>query len=167
VARDRARVGAELIDPLLDLVVVGLPQPQGSKRHVGGGVLVESNAKTLMPWRSTIAFAAADKYREPPSREALRVTLAFSFPRPSSHFGTGRNEGELRGSAPAYKTTKPDLDKLVRAALDALTGIVFVDDAQVAELLAWKDFGSPRVWIVVEFADIFARPAVEGSPIEA
>jgi crossover junction endodeoxyribonuclease RusA len=53
----------------------------------------------------------------------------------------------------SLKTTKPDIDKLQRAALDALTGVLFEDDSQVVSVICTKDFGSParmmaRVWTV-------------------
>lgn len=153
--------------PLLELRIAGLPVPQGSKRHVGHGVMIESNDAQLRPWRSTIALETADAFDGQPVRDAVRVSLRFSFPRPSSHFGTGRNRDVLKPSAPAYKTTKPDLDKLVRAILDGLTGVAFVDDAQVAELVASKDFGPAGVWIRVEFADVFADLEVAESPVAA
>lgn len=156
--------------PLLELRVPGLPVPQGSKRVVPtaqGHRLVEGNEKTLKPWRSTIALEAADAFDGQPTRAAVRVTLAFSFPRPSAHYGTGRNADLLKASAPAYKTTKPDIDKLTRAVLDALTGVAFVDDSQVAELVAVKRFGPASAVIRVELADEFAELEVPSASVAA
>jgi Holliday junction resolvase RusA-like endonuclease len=42
------------------------------------------------------------------------------------------------------KTTKPDVDKLLRALLDSMTGVVFVDDSQVTKCQVEKRFGSPE-----------------------
>lgn len=39
-------------------------------------------------------------------------------------------------------SVKPDLDKLIRAVLDALTGIAYTDDSQVVRILAQKSYGS-------------------------
>lgn len=150
-----------MIEPLLELWVSGIPQPQGSKRLFGGR-LVEGNDRTLRPWRATIAGEARYAFAGEPTTDAVFVTLGFMFARPKSHYGSGRNAHEIKRSAPAYKATRPDLDKLVRAVLDALTGIVFVEDSQVAGLSAWKDWGPPGVAIRVEFADVFARAAIEG-----
>jgi Holliday junction resolvase RusA-like endonuclease len=58
------------------------------------------------------------------------VRVAFRLPRPKGHYG----RRGLRPSAPAYPNVMPDLDKLARAILDALTGIVWRDDAQVVRL---------------------------------
>ena len=47
----------------LVVVVYGVPAPQGSKRHVGHGILVESSKK-LRPWRDAVRWTTADKTRE-------------------------------------------------------------------------------------------------------
>ena len=53
-------------------------------------------------------------------------------------------------NSPTYKN---DVDKLMRAILDALTGAVFVDDGQVVRVLGVKRFGDfERVEIRVEAA---------------
>lgn len=156
-----------MIAPLLEISVAGVPQPQGSKR-VFNGVLVEGNDRTLRPWRGNIAGEARAAMGElTTTAEPVFVMLGFLFARPRSHYGTGRNASILKASAPAYKSTKPDVDKLARAVLDALTGIVFVDDSQVASLTAWKDFGPPGVSIRVEFADVFALTGIEGNAAAA
>lgn len=157
-----------MIEPLLTLWIPGVPQPQGSKRLFGGR-LVEGNDKTLRPWRANIAGEARAEFQRygGPTGDAVAVTLGFMFSRPKSHYGTGRNAGEIKSSAPAYKSTKPDVDKLARAVLDALTGIVYVDDSQVSDLRVWKDWGPPGVSIRVEFADIFARSGVETGTVAA
>ena len=41
-----------------------------------------------------------------------------------------------------WRPVRPDIDKLARAVLDALTGIVWVDDDQVVELVCRK-----RWWV--------------------
>jgi len=155
------------LEPLLELWVPGVPQPQGSKR-IFGGRLVEGNDRTLRPYRANIAGEARAKFgREPVRDVALDVTLGFMFERPRSHYGTGRNAHEIKPSAPAYKSTRPDLDKLVRAVLDSLTGIVFAEDSQVARLSAWKDYGPAGVAIRVEIADVFAIEGLGGIPAVA
>jgi crossover junction endodeoxyribonuclease RusA len=49
-----------------------------------------------------------------------------------------------------YPSVKPDVDKLLRAVLDSLTGVAFHDDGQVVEISGWKNYGSPeRVEVTV------------------
>ena len=83
-----------------------------------------------------------------PTEQALSVELVFFFPRPKSHL---TSTGMLKASAPTFRAQRPDVDKLTRAVLDALTGIVYVDDCQVVSLLAQKEWGtSPGVHVIIE-----------------
>ena len=79
----------------------------------------------------------------PPLDGPLRLRAVFVFPRPATHFGTGRNAGRLKPSAPVYCRTRPDVDKLLRAIGDAITGVVFRDDARVVDVAAEKHYGAP------------------------
>lgn len=131
--------------------VLGIPVPQGSKR-VFHGRLVDVNDRKLRDWRALVgqlASAEASKLFTGP----ISVRLDFYLPRPKGHYGTGRNAATLRPSAPAVPQTKPDIDKLVRACLDALTGMAFRDDSQVTALIAAKwyaDERQPGVHIEIE-----------------
>jgi crossover junction endodeoxyribonuclease RusA len=128
---------------VLHFSVDGTPAPQGSKRHVGGGVMVEM-AKEARPWRDLIAWHAKQAIGEQgwePIYGPVHVELLFRFARPASHYGTGKNQSKLKRSAPDYKFSTPDLDKLVRNVLDALvTAGVFRNDGQVAVLVADKRY---------------------------
>ena len=68
---------------------------------------------------------------EKPMDCAIGLKVIFCFRRPQSHFGTGKNAGRLKDSAPRYHTKRPDLDNLVKFVEDALQGVFFVDDKQV------------------------------------
>jgi crossover junction endodeoxyribonuclease RusA len=118
-------------DFALDLFVPGKPAPQGSKRHVGGGVMVESS-KAVAPWRTTVAWHAAQAYRLAPLDGAVWVSLLFVMPRPAAT--------PKRSTPQAVK--RPDLDKLTRAVFDALSGVVWRDDSQVVQLVASKRLAS-------------------------
>jgi len=136
----------------LDFFVPGDPAPQGSKRYLGPGKMVESSKRTA-PWRADIQRAAEAAMK--PRHEALwkvpvYVQLDFYLARPKSHFGTGRNAQKIKESAPNWPG-RPDIDKLARAVLDALTGLVIADDSTVVELLASKSYGRrPGVAVLVE-----------------
>ncbi len=64
----------------------------------------------------------------------LAVEITFRLARPASHYGTGKNAGKLKPSAPPFPITTPDVDKLARATLDALKGTAFDDDSRVVDL---------------------------------
>jgi len=120
-----------------EIRVNGIPAPQGSKRHVGNGRMVESS-KAVGPWREAVR-AETQRVITVPLAGPVRVTVMFYLPRPKGHWRTGRNAHLLRDAAPALPCGTPDLDKLVRAVLDGLTaGGAWKDDGQVATLAAGK-----------------------------
>ena len=135
--------------------VIGLPVAQGSMRAFamknGRYALTATNAKTLKPWRLEVKQAAAAALNgDGPFATRVRLDVEFRFPRPGGHFG----KRGLRPSAPSWMFRRPDLDKLIRAVLDALTDAgVLRDDAQVDEIHARKRYcdadGSPGVEVTV------------------
>lgn len=127
---------------MISFTVIGTPVPQGSKRHVGHGVMVEAN-KALPSWRDSVVTAARAVAPAEPLAGPVRVVLDFRF---------------LPVASAPYRTrhvSAPDVDKLARAVLDALTiARVVVDDARVWDLHANKRYcepsEAPGVGVVVE-----------------
>ena len=128
------------VDTMLRFAVYGHPQGKGSKRAVRGRV-IDSNPNAR-PWALQVSAAAHDAYGdEPLIRGPVEVSMEFFFSRPKGHYG---RRGGLLPSAPAEMTVPPDLDKLCRAAADALTGVVIKDDGQIAHLHLAKRYGEPE-----------------------
>ncbi len=123
----------------LTLFVPGKPIAQGSMKNLGGGVMAHSN-DGLMPWRYAIGYAARQKLATlgitDPILEPMSVTLSFYFDRPKSVSIKSRPRHNVY----------PDLDKLVRAVCDALTGACWKDDAQVFRLSAQKEYIEKGKW---------------------
>lgn len=121
--------------------VDGTPATKGSWRvFVRGGKpsLVADNPGEPV-WAQLVAWSAraALRNRLEPDRRRYRVRAVFTLP-PSPG---GR----------AHRKNRRDLDKLVRSILDALTGIVWLDDEQVDEVLTCKGIGTrPGVEIMIE-----------------
>ena len=121
--------------------VDGIPAPKGSARaiKVGKGdkahaVLVASssdaNKRAQRSWSDAVAWAAkAAMAGSPPLDGPVVVNVEFLLPRPKS-------------VKRAAHTVKPDLDKILRCTLDALTGIAFADDSQVVRVVASKHYAS-------------------------
>jgi crossover junction endodeoxyribonuclease RusA len=145
----------------ISFTVFGTPQPQGSARAFlskdGKRPILTSDNARLKPWRQELAWVAVDAMQKSQQQKAPRgvpisVSLAFYFEKPKS----------ARKSA-HWKITKPDLDKLLRAVLDALTGIAYEDDSQVCECHLGKAFGPPaRVEVLVRSIE-----GVPETPLEA
>ena len=126
----------------LNFFVPGTPAPQGSKSFKGfagnGRAIMIESSKAVGPWRERVALAAHNAMRETgwaPFDGALSVRLAFVLPRPKSAPKTIH--------VPAIK--RPDGDKLLRAVLDAMTGIVYRDDAQIVDYRLTKDLEWPHM----------------------
>lgn len=107
--------------------VVGVPAPQGSKRHVGKGRMIESSKK-VAPWREAVKSAAAAEMDWSALRldGPLVLEVSFYLSRPKK-------------PKAAYPDRMPDLSKLIRATEDALTDAgVWADDARVVSIDASK-----------------------------
>lgn len=116
--------------PLADVYVTGRPAPKGSLRFVGHGRVVESSGRLLSPWMDAVRWSLR-AVRPVLTDGPVDVAVAFALDRPA----------RTRYSDVPYG--RPDLDKLVRAVLDAATGIVWVDDGQVVRVVASKCWASP------------------------
>lgn len=135
---------------MIRFFAAGIPSTKGSARaFVRGGRAIVTNdagAKAKV-WAGIVSSAALDAMRgkAPIFELPLDVMVTFYLPRPKSH-STTRG---LRPNAPTHSSSKPDADKLVRCALDALTGIVFGDDAQVARLVVEKRYANGAAGMAV------------------
>ena len=101
-------------------------------------------------WKRVVAAVAHKQYgTRHPVEFAVGLSLEFVIVRPKGHFRSGKNAALLKESAPYWHTSKPDVLKLTRGVEDALTGIVWRDDAQIAsELISkryseWRDLSAP------------------------
>jgi Holliday junction resolvase RusA-like endonuclease len=121
------------VEEVLRLFVPGTPVPQGSKKaYVVGkrAVIVDDNAAVLKPWRAAVKAAAVEAWAGRPAMrdEALVVTADFRLIRPKT----------VRRPRPHVK---PDVDKYLRAVLDALTdAAVWGDDGQVVKAVPEKNY---------------------------
>jgi len=114
--------------------------PQGSKRMVGNGVMIES-CKHVKSWRAAVTDAAVAEGAQP-LMGAVEMQVEFVFPRPRSHYGTGKNADKLKPSAPLLHSTRPDISKLLRSTEDALSNVAYQDDARIARTSAIKRYAA-------------------------
>ena len=120
----------------IEIRVIGQPAPQGSKRAVARGVMIESS-RAVKPWRAAVAAATAARmhtHHHPGwPTGPVTVTVTFFLPRPTS-----------LPKRVAWPAKRPDLDKFIRATLDGLTESgIWHDDAQVVTIHARKRYAAP------------------------
>lgn len=118
----------------LTIRIPGEPVAQGRPR----AAVVNGRARVFDPkksrnWKATArehmyaALAAADR-RFPFPEGPVRVSILARFTCP---------KGDHRKTAPAperWRDKKPDAENVAKAVLDAATGVLWQDDAQVADL---------------------------------
>jgi len=110
------------------ITVYGTPAPQGSKKYVGHGRMIEASAK-LKPWRESVKWAAL-KYRKKRIAGPVAVDITFTLPKPKS---CPKNR--------LWPDRRPDGDKCTRAVWDSLTdGGVIDDDARIVKWSGCKVF---------------------------
>ncbi len=142
--------------------VPGLNVPQGSKKgwfnaKTGQVMMREAAGQRHASRRHEVWSAALDAAKaagrwDPDGtltpdggpimwRGPIGVRLVFEQVRNVGDYGSGKNAEALKPGASHYPTKPPDIDKLTRLVLDSLTGVLFVDDAQVVRL------GAEKVWV--------------------
>jgi Holliday junction resolvase RusA-like endonuclease len=113
------------------------PRVTRSRTFYGGAYGV------FLPWAREYA---AQNWRAGQFPGTVAVGISCVLERVKSHYGTGKNSGILKASAPGYP--RADVDNLAKGVLDALTGHAWKDDSQVVELSISKTYG-PRGETVV------------------
>lgn len=147
--------------PTVAFVVFGTPEPKGSTkafvRKMGTAyrAIVTSDNPNLKRWEQLVRFEAQAALRKvgleasPFFDGPVAVRIRFGLIRPPSVSAKKR----------PCPTVKPDLDKLVRAAIDPLIGVLFRDDAQVCQLI------NPEKFYVPDGRPAYAEIAVMRFPI--
>jgi len=112
--------------------VFGRPRAQGSKRHVGGGRMVET--PELVDWRKLVSHVAGKAARDAgwsPLAGPCGLVLTCYRQAPKSP----------KWKAGGLPDTIPDADKLARAVCDSLSGVWYDDDRRIVNLTVMKRFG--------------------------
>lgn len=120
----------------ISFTVYGKAEPQGSIRAFvskAGKPILTSTNPNLKEWREQVGWAAREQMAgRGLVAAAVEVRVSVYLVRPKS----------VKRANP---TVKPDVDKLLRGALDALTGIVYHDDAQVTSVHISKHYVNTEV----------------------
>ena len=135
---------------MVTFTVPGRPIPQGSLssfRHAQTGKVVTPQKARVREYRDRIAWAAKATGMAC-TDEAVQVRAMFGFARPKSHHLTS---GKLAKKAPTVHAGRPDVDKLCRSLLDAISGgVLLYDDAQVVLLVGRKQWHDrDETWVEV------------------
>lgn len=142
--------------------VLGEPKAQPRARPVHkNGVTRVWTPGTAEEWKARILNAVKSQLPPAPTTSTIQIELRYMFSRPKSHYGTGRNRGRLRRSAPPAHTNKPDVDNLNKAVFDCLSGVVWKDDRQIIRSAACK------VWMTNGYHGVTIRIVAREAGAEA
>ena len=116
----------------LTIDVAGEPASQGSHSVIHGRIVQVNSAKHKR-WRNAVAFAALDLVTDGWELldEPLELSVIFYLPRPK----TATRE---------FPAVMPDVDKLLRAVFDSLSGVIYVDDSRIIRATAQKLYADDR-----------------------
>lgn len=105
-------------------------QPIAKQRHRTSGKRTynpQSEIERAVQWEIKKQLQAGYELIKTP----LILAIDAYFPRPASHYGTGKNVDKLKPSAPKYHTNKPDHDNIIKFYMDCMNKLVFEDDTQI------------------------------------
>ncbi len=132
---------------MITFQVFGVPKPGGSKRgivHRQTGRVVLIDMSKNKEWRADVSAAALGAMGErEPLEGPLSLRVMFLLRRPKGHYRTGKRSNEIKPGQPLHPATKPDATKLLRSTEDALTGILWRDDAQIVTQHVEKRYVGP------------------------
>jgi Holliday junction resolvase RusA-like endonuclease len=127
----------------------GAPVPKGRARFGGGHVFTPKATRGFQydfGWCAKAAMAGRK-----PFQCAVKITALFELTIPAARSARARADAVAGLILP---TAKPDLDNLVKAAIDACNGIVFADDAQITEIGAEKIYGiAPKTVLTISMSE--------------
>jgi Holliday junction resolvase RusA-like endonuclease len=122
---------------MIDLVIHGKPvgkaRPRFSRR--GNKVVTFTPRETQIYEQNVKSLAQVAMLGKAMLEGPVKVTI-------TAYFAHKKKTG--------WHISRPDIDNVVKAILDGLNGVVFADDAVVAQLVASKHYGEERVEVQVE-----------------
>lgn len=134
----------------ITFTVPAVPVAQPRQRHrvvtSGGRTFAQNYTPAKSPvseYKATLRLAASQAYQGPPLEGPLSVSLLFLF-----------NAKSKRARKP--KATRPDCDNLAKSTLDALNGLLFIDDGQVVKLAIekWHADGTEQPHVLVSITSL-------------
>lgn len=143
----------------LNFEVIGTPMGKGRPKFVRRGAFVSAyTPKKTVDYESQIKAAARAAMAGAKPLEGAVVLYVNAITVPPASWSKDKRQKAL--DQKIHPTVKPDIDNVAKAVLDAGNGILWLDDKQVASLIAHKRYGEvSRIAVqVYEYESI--KPAV-------
>lgn len=133
--------------------ILGQPVAKGRprfRRLPTGAVMAYTPSKTGDYERRVRAVAGRTMDGHPAFSGAVSVRVMVNMEIPQSWSKIKRQQA---ASGVLLPISRPDLDNIVKAVLDAINGVVFNDDSQITDLILSKRYGPPSVKVIVSKID--------------
>lgn len=136
----------------IEIYVPAVPvaQPRARATTINGSARMYEAKKShpIHAFKATVRHAALQAYSGPPLEGPLCLSAVFVFPRPK------RLVWKKRDMPREPHDIRPDRDNCDKGLLDALKGLLFVDDAQVCDGSIRKVYAAgdeqPHVLVTIE-----------------
>ena len=126
---------------MIELVFDGTPKAVQSFRFTKQGRKYQP--AEVVSWKNWIRLEAKRQLEKEAGfeiyRGAVAIDVSFIFP-PLKNWSKKKLR-MLEAGEVIYKTTRPDFDNLLKGATDALTDIIWKDDAQIVKVIVVKKYG--------------------------
>lgn len=131
------------------IIIKGAPVPKGRPRFARRGKFVSTYTPAKTVEHETMVRNEGIKSMNgaSPTDAPVRVNVDCFMPIPKS---TSKINREMMLEGVMRHTKKPDIDNLAKGYLDALNGVVWLDDSQIVRLVVTKEYSDqPRCEIMV------------------
>ena len=130
-------------------------QPRGRAVNRGGKAFIVSAFKghPVLEFKAAVRNAVFDKFDEVGASpfDWATLTVDCMIARPKSHLKT---DGSVKPDANPYPT-KPDLDNVLKAAMDALNGVAYPDDARLTAVSATCRYSDDQTdWVDIIVVEV-------------
>jgi len=139
--------------PAISFTVPAIPvaQPRPRATAIGGHARVYQPTKhPIAAFKASVRLAASQAFTGAPLAGPLRVDCLFIFPRTKNQIWKSRPMPRI------WHAKKPDRDNCDKAVLDALSGLLWLDDSQVCAgtIEKWIAAGDEQPHVVVTITDL-------------
>ena len=135
---------------IIKFTIPGEPVSKGRPRFTRKGFAYTD--KRTAKFENLVRLAYSETFPDRIPSEApvaLSVDAYFSIPKSWS-----KKKREDAANHILLKTSRPDLDNIVKSVSDGLNGVAWRDDAQICMLNSWKGFSeNPRTEVVINFEE--------------
>jgi Holliday junction resolvase RusA-like endonuclease len=135
-------------EPFFSVRIEGAPVPKGRPRVTKAGHVYTPGPTRVYEIAIQLATRAAMKGRKPTEKPVV-VHVAAVFEPPAS-LSRKKKRALIAGEVHAIK---PDLDNLIKAALDGISGetMAILNDSQITEICAFKRYGDQSCLMIDVF----------------